>query len=54
MHRNERFTTEYLQNIETMLTVLIPYIFNKHQEMPNETLELNKNIALFLKVNRSP
>lgn len=49
MHRNERFSTDYLQKIETLLQILFPYILNKHKEMPVETKELNKSVAYFLK-----
>lgn len=49
MHRHERFTAEYLQRIEALLSVLVPFLVNKHKEMPLETQELNKSIALFLK-----
>ncbi|XP_018332779.1 dedicator of cytokinesis protein 9 [Agrilus planipennis] len=49
MHRNERFPLEYLQRIESLLEVLIPYIINKHKEMAIETAELNRSLAHFLK-----
>ncbi|KAK6623677.1 hypothetical protein RUM43_009529 [Polyplax serrata] len=49
MLRHERFTPEYLDKIEELLKILIPYVITKHKEMPLETLELNKSIALFLK-----
>lgn len=52
MHRNERFSTEYLQRIEALLQVLVPYVLNKYKDMPMETQELNKSLAYFLKVNR--
>lgn len=51
MHRNERFSADYLQNIEAMLVVLTPYIFNKYKDMPIETQELNRSLANFLKVS---
>lgn len=53
MHRHERFSTDYLQKIETLMQILIPYILNKYKEMPVETKELNKSIAHFLKKSLS-
>lgn len=49
MHRNERFSTDYVQKVDNLMQVLIPYILNKHKEMPVETKELNKSLANFLK-----
>ncbi|EFA03420.2 Dedicator of cytokinesis protein 11-like Protein [Tribolium castaneum] len=49
MHRHERFSTDYLQKIETLMQILIPYVLNKYKEMPVETKELNKSVAQFLK-----
>lgn len=51
MHRNERFSAEYLQKIESLFQVLITYLIQKFKEMPIETQELNKSLANFLKVN---
>lgn len=50
MHRNERFPTEYLQKIEALFEVLMPYVFSKYKDMVVETMELNKSLANFLKV----
>lgn len=49
MHRHERFSSDYLQRIEDLLKVLVPYIITKHREAAVETQELNKSIAVFLK-----
>lgn len=49
MHRHERFSSDYLQRIESLLTILVPYLVTKHREMSLETNELNKSIAHFLK-----
>ncbi|RZC34337.1 dedicator of cytokinesis protein 9 [Asbolus verrucosus] len=49
MHRNERFSSDYLQKIETLMQILMPYILNKYKEIPVETKELNKSLAHFLK-----
>lgn len=58
MRRNERFSVDFHQRIESLSQVLIPYILNKYKEMPVETQELNKSLAYFLKVayntNNSP
>ena len=53
MHRNERFSKEYLAQIEKTMQILISYILNKYKDMPEETQELNKSIAYFLKVFES-
>lgn len=50
MHRNERFSAEYLQKIESLFHVLITYLIQKYKDMPIETQELNKSLANFLKV----
>ncbi|XP_056646243.1 dedicator of cytokinesis protein 9 isoform X1 [Diorhabda sublineata] len=49
MHRHERFSADFLERIEHLMQVLIPYVHNKYKEMPLETKELNKNMAFFLK-----
>lgn len=49
MHRHERFTADYLEKIFELIKILVPYVITKHREMPLETLELNKSLALFLK-----
>lgn len=50
MHRNERFSPEYLQKIESLFQVLITYLIQKFKEMPIETQELNRSLANFIKV----
>lgn len=50
MRRNERFSSEFQQRIESLIQVLIQYILSKYKEMPLETQELNKSLAQFLKV----
>lgn len=50
MHRHERFSTDFLEKIEHLMQVLMPYVLNKYKEMPIETKELNKSMAYFLKV----
>ncbi|XP_022919235.2 dedicator of cytokinesis protein 9 [Onthophagus taurus] len=49
MHRNERFSKDYLDRIENMVKILTSYILNKFKDMPEETQELNKSIGTFLK-----
>ncbi|CAG9862855.1 unnamed protein product [Phyllotreta striolata] len=49
MHRHERFPNDFLAKIECLMQILMPYIINKHKEMPVETKELNKSMANFLK-----
>ena len=51
MHRNERFPTQFLQNIEHLLDILTDYICNTQKEKPFETSEVNKSVAHFLKVS---
>lgn len=50
MRRNERFSSDFQQRIESLIQVLIHYILSKYKEMPLETQELNKSLAHFLKV----
>lgn len=50
MRRNERFSSDFQQRIESLIQVLIQYILSKYKEMPLETQELNKSLAHFLKV----
>lgn len=49
MHRNERFSPEFLQRIECLLQILLPCIINRRKEMPVEAQALNKSVAHFLK-----
>nr|CAD7394742.1 unnamed protein product [Timema cristinae] len=49
MHRNERFSADFLFRIQNLLQVLCPYLIQKHKEMPEETQELNRSLAQFLK-----
>ncbi|XP_046402811.1 dedicator of cytokinesis protein 9 [Ischnura elegans] len=49
MHRNERFSSDYLYRVQSLLQVLCPLVTQKHSEMADETSELNKSIAFFLK-----
>ncbi|XP_023704534.1 dedicator of cytokinesis protein 9 isoform X3 [Cryptotermes secundus] len=49
MHRNERFTADFLYRIQNLLQVLCPYLIQKYKEMPVETQELNRSLANFLK-----
>ncbi|XP_063232760.1 dedicator of cytokinesis protein 9 isoform X1 [Bacillus rossius redtenbacheri] len=49
MHRNERFSADLLFRIQNLLQVLCPYLIQKHKEMPLETEELNRSLAVFLK-----
>ncbi|XP_071453557.1 dedicator of cytokinesis protein 9 [Hetaerina americana] len=49
MHRNERFSSDYLFRVQSLLQVLCPLVTQKHSEMPEETSELNRSIAFFLK-----
>lgn len=53
MRRNERFSSDYQQRIESLIQVLIQYILSKYKEMSLETQELNKSLAHFLKVRRT-
>lgn len=50
MRRNERFSSDFQQRIESLIQVLIQYILSKYKEMPLETQDLNKSLAQFLKV----
>jgi hypothetical protein len=51
MHRNERFSADFLYRMQNLLQVLCPYLIQKYREMPVETQELNRSLANFLKVS---
>jgi len=51
MHRNERFSADFLYRMQNLLQVLCPYLIQKYKEMPVETQELNHSLANFLKVS---
>ena len=51
MHRNERFSADFLYRMQNLLQVLCPYLIQKYKEMPVETQELNRSLANFLKVS---
>jgi hypothetical protein len=51
MHRNERFSADFLFRMQNLLQVLCPYLIQKYKEMPVETQELNRSLANFLKVS---
>lgn len=50
MHRNERFSSDYMSQIEALIKILTPYMGSKHRDMPHETQQLNSSVANFLKV----
>lgn len=50
MQRNERFSKGYMQTLDQLLEILFSYILNKCKEKADETKELNKSVAEFLKV----
>ncbi|GLG92417.1 Dedicator of cytokinesis protein 9 [Gryllus bimaculatus] len=49
MHRNERFSADFLQSVRNLLDVLYLYLSQKYKESPVETQELNRSLAHFLK-----
>lgn len=49
MHRNERFSQEYLGRIETLFQTLVPYLIQRHKDLPHETKQLNKSLSTFVK-----
>lgn len=49
MHRNERFSQEYLSRIETLFQTLVPYLIQRQKDLPHETKELNKSLSKFVK-----
>lgn len=49
MHRNERFPDDYETKIENVFNILVPYLFSRHKDLPNETQVLNKSLSLFVK-----
>ncbi|XP_063703194.1 dedicator of cytokinesis protein 9 isoform X3 [Culicoides brevitarsis] len=49
MHRNERFSQEYLNRIETLFQTLVPYLIQRHKDLPHETKQLNKSLSTFVK-----
>lgn len=49
MHRNERFSDEFESKIESLFMILVPYLFTRHKDLPNETQILNKSLSMFIK-----
>lgn len=49
MHRNERFPSEFETRIENLFSVLVPYLFSRHKDLPLETQTLNKSLSGFVK-----
>lgn len=49
MHRNERFSAEFLERTNLLINKLIEYVINKRIESPMEAQALNKSLANFLK-----
>lgn len=49
MHRNERFSEEFSSKVESLFEILVPYLFTRHRDLPNETQILNKNLSVFIK-----
>uniref|UniRef100_A0A336LXY2 CSON007578 protein n=2 Tax=Culicoides sonorensis TaxID=179676 RepID=A0A336LXY2_CULSO len=49
MHRNERFSQEYLTRIENLFKTLVPYLIQRHKDLPDETKQLNKSLSVFVK-----
>lgn len=50
MRRNERFSSGYQTRVQHMfIDVLLPYITDKHKEMPSQVTKLNMAVAHFLK-----
>lgn len=49
MHRNERFTDGYETKVESLFEILVPYLFSRNKDLPNETTTLNKNLSIFIK-----
>lgn len=49
MHRNERFAKEFETRIENLFSVLVPYLFSRHKDLPIETQTLNKSLSIFVK-----
>lgn len=49
MHRNERFTDNFETKVENLFEILVPYLFSRHKDLPNETQTLNRNLSIFIK-----
>lgn len=49
MHRNERFSDDFQTKVESLFEILVPYLFSRHKDLPNETQILNKNLSVFVK-----
>lgn len=49
MLRNERFPKEFNQRIELLFQVLLPYLIQRHKDLPVETQQLNKSLSVFVK-----
>ncbi|XP_058060238.1 dedicator of cytokinesis protein 9 [Anopheles bellator] len=49
MQRNERFPKEFCNRIEALFQVLVPYISQRHKDLPMETDQLNQSLSVFVK-----
>ncbi|XP_068140209.1 dedicator of cytokinesis protein 9 isoform X1 [Drosophila tropicalis] len=49
MLRNERFPKEYSDRVEQLIKVLIPYIITRYEDLGEETQQLNKSLARFVR-----
>lgn len=51
MQRQERFHSDYLHNVETLIETISPHIQHKYKDLPDETRHANLAVAEFIKVS---
>lgn len=49
MLRNERFPREYADRVEQLIKVLVPYITTRYDDLGEETHQLNRSLARFVR-----
>ncbi|XP_062142362.1 LOW QUALITY PROTEIN: dedicator of cytokinesis protein 9 [Drosophila sulfurigaster albostrigata] len=49
MLRNERFPKEYADRVEQLIKVLVPYIVTRYEDLGEETQQLNRSLARFVR-----
>ncbi|XP_065085612.1 dedicator of cytokinesis protein 9 isoform X1 [Ochlerotatus camptorhynchus] len=49
MQRSERFPKEFSTRIESLFSVLLPYLNSRHKDLPMETDTLNQSMSVFVK-----
>ncbi|XP_034471670.1 dedicator of cytokinesis protein 9 isoform X1 [Drosophila innubila] len=49
MLRNERFPKEYADRVEQLIKILVPYITTRYEDLGEETQQLNRSLARFVR-----